>query len=430
MRGFCLLVLAISTGSAAFGQPVAPSATSEPLGRTFFVRQTSGDDRSDGTSPEAAWRSIGRLSGALEAGDTAYVGPGLYRDQIVLRHGGAPNRRIRVLADAAGVYTHDRPGVVMLTGAEPVDERVFEPHGSPGAYKARFSDFVPVGVVEMDGPQLRYMRARSTREHLVDGLSEREVVAASPSTYFHDAEAGVLYLHTSDGAAPAQHELELIQRGAGITVAHQDFVTIFGFTIRHTGDAGILFSDGSRHGIAIDNISYGHRIGIRVNGATHVLVSGNVLFRNENSGVYFLRDATLGLALDNVLYENAKGVRFGSRSNQGRAIGNLVFRNREAGISVEDSLGIQVMNNRMVRNRETQLLLWKSRQHQSEGNCFEASPRGPVTARQDQSRYADLAAFQQATGQDLGSRSGDCGSLPEALDVRRLHRKQRDVAPR
>jgi parallel beta-helix repeat protein len=417
-RRLGLLALAFSTAGVAFGQQAPPRATpSEP--RTFFVRQTLGDDKNDGTSPQTAWRSIGRLSGALEAGDTAYVGPGLYRDQIVVRGSGTPDRRIRILADPTGAHTQDRPGVVMITGAEPVDEGRFEPEGRPGVYRARFADFTPAGVVEMDGPQLRYMRARSTREHLVDRLPELEVVALRPSTYFHDAAAGVLYLHTSDGAPPARHELELMRRGSGITVADRHFVTIAGFTIRHTADAGILFADGARHGIAVDNVCYGHRIGIRVNGATGVLLSGNVLFRNENSGVYFLRGASQGRVLANVLYENVKGVRFGSRSDHGQVVGNLAFRNREVGISVEDSRGVQVMANRLVRNREDQLLFWKSREHQSEGNCFDVSD-AQATARLDQARHADLLAYQRAAGQDLASRAGDCGPLPETTDVQRL----------
>jgi parallel beta-helix repeat protein len=418
-RRLCLLALAGSIAGTSSGEPAAPKPSGEPQGRTFYVRQASGDDHNDGTSPDTAWRSIGRVSSALDAGDTAYVGPGLYRDQLVLRRSGTPGRRIRILADPSGLHTHDRPGVVMITGAEPVDEHRFEPQGSPGVYQARFTDFVPVGVVEMDGPQFRYQRARSTREHLVEGLSQLEVVAARPSTWFHDAKAGVLYLHTSDGAAPARHELELVRRGAGIAVANRHFVTISGFTIRHTADAGILFSDGARHGIAIDNVCYGHRIGIRVNGASHVLVAGNVLFRNENSGIYFLRGASLGRAIDNVLYENLKGVRFGSRSDHGRVIGNTAFRNLEVGISIEDSTGTHVLGNRMSHNGDAQLLLLKSRGHQSEGNCFEASAE--QAARLDHVRYADLAAFQRDSKQDLGSRSGDCGPLPETIDVRGLH---------
>ena len=46
------------------------------------------------------WRSVQRLSGAMRAGDTAYVGPGLYREGVVVRHGGTPEARLMVLRGA------------------------------------------------------------------------------------------------------------------------------------------------------------------------------------------------------------------------------------------------------------------------------------------------------------------------------------------
>jgi parallel beta-helix repeat protein len=412
------ILLAAAVASGALAQ-ASGDAAGDPPGRVFYVR-LAGDDHADGTSPETAWRSLSRLSGALTAGDTAYVGPGLHRDQLVLRSSGTAERHIRVIADPDGAHTGDAPGPVLVTGAEPVDEGRFEAAGPPGVYQTKFADFVPVGVVEMDGPQYRYMRARSTREHLVDGLTVSEVVAARPSTYTYDAETEVLLLHTSDGAPPARHGLELIRRGAGITVPGKEFVTISGFTIRHTGDAGILFSDGSRHGIALDNVCWGNRIGIRVNAATDVLVAGNTLFRNENSGVYFLREAVRGRALHNVLYENVKGVRYGSRSDEGQAIGNIAFRNHEVGVSVEDTAGTLVLNNRLVRNGDAQLLLLKARSSRSDGNCFEAEAPAQAIAGLELERYAQLGAFRAAAAQDLGSRVGDCGLPPSPIDVQAL----------
>ena len=425
MRVVAILFVALASGVSA--QPSSSDAERDPGGRTYYVRQT-GDDLDDGTSPETAWRSLSRLSGALQVGDTAYVGPGLHRDQLVLRSSGTAERRIRVIADPEGAHTGDPPGPVLVTGAEPVDEQRFEPAGSPGVFQARFTDFVPIGVVEMDGPQYRYMRARSTREHLVDGLTLPEVVAARPSTYTYDAETQILLLHTSDGKPPAGHGLELIRRGAGITVPGQAFITISGFTIRHTGDAGILFADGSQHGIAIDNVCWGHRIGIRVNGATDVLVAGNTLFRNENSGVYFLREALRGRAFHNVLYENVKGVRFGSRSDEGQAIGNVAFRNHEVGVSVEDTAGTLVLNNRLVRNGDAQLLLLKARDPRSDGNCFEAEAPGQALGVIGYERYSELAAFRVAAGQDVGSRLGACGPLPSPIDVQALSEAAEPIA--
>ena len=88
-------------------------AEAEPPGRVFYIRQTVGDDTNDGLSPGNAWRSISKLSGAMRAGDTAYVGPGLYRDQILVGSDGTAQKPIRFIADTTGVHSGDPAGVVM-----------------------------------------------------------------------------------------------------------------------------------------------------------------------------------------------------------------------------------------------------------------------------------------------------------------------------
>src|SRR5919204_1298019 len=93
----------------------------ETSAATYYVRQTVGDDTHDGLSPETAWQHITQLSGNMHAGDTAYVGPGLYREEITVLNDGAPDKRIIFIADTTGQHTGDPPGVVMITGAEPLD---------------------------------------------------------------------------------------------------------------------------------------------------------------------------------------------------------------------------------------------------------------------------------------------------------------------
>ena len=94
-------------------------------------------DTNDGRSAQTAWGSISKLS-TLEAGDTAIVGPGLYREMVLVRNSGTAEARIRFIADSAGRYTGDPPGIVMITGADPVDERLFEAHSEPGVYVFSF----------------------------------------------------------------------------------------------------------------------------------------------------------------------------------------------------------------------------------------------------------------------------------------------------
>jgi parallel beta-helix repeat protein len=395
-------------------------------GATYYVRQAAGSDTNDGRTAATAWRGIARLGGVLKAGDTAYVGPGLYRDGILLQHSGTPEARIMLVGDTLGAHTGDPPGPVMIAGTEPVDESIFSA-SSASVYRATFGDYPVLGVVEMDGRQRRYLKAEGTVEHTndgLDGLSALEVVAARPGSYHYDAEAKQLFLHTSDGKPPRAHEIELIRRQSGVYVHDKHYVTVVGFTFRHMSDAGINFFRGSRDGVAMHNTAYGCHQGISVYGALNVLVYGNSLFGNENCGVYFAAGAAGGLAIENVAYENAKGVRWSSGSNDGMALGNTLFDNHERGLAIESTERIVVRDNRLARNAVSQLMVMKGT-YDADRNCFESNGAGQSIADfiYGGERYADLAGYRRAKGQDSGSRMGSCGPLPQKIDVLQLHRQ-------
>jgi parallel beta-helix repeat protein len=402
------------------------------LATTYYVRQTVGDDANDGTSAATAWRHAARLSSAMHAGDVAYVGPGLYREGIVVENDGAPDGRITFVADTTGQHTGDPPGVVMLAGADPIDEAIFQPDSAPGVYVAAMPE-IAFGVVEMDGPQYRYTGTHESQELVVEHMTPREVVAKRPSSYFYDDEAKRLYLHTSDGRPPQAHELEIIRRGNGILVQGRHHVTVAGFTFRHMQDSGVSFFRGSGDCLALGNTSYGSRQGIRVYGATNVLVYGNTLFRNENCGVYFALASTSAEAIGNTAYENVKGVRWSSGSVDGVCLDNVLFDNHERGIAIENSDRLLVRGNRVVNNAESQLLVIQSA-YSSESNCWETGGPGQLVAEFFPyfagDHYATLAAYQTARHQDTTSRAGGCGPLPTKLDVNRLHAETTSYAER
>lgn len=419
ISGHFLIALVTLTAIAA--------GTGKACAETYYVRQTVGNDAHDGRSAATAWRSITKLSTAMRAGDTAYVGPGLYREQVTVGADGGSGARIVFVADDTGQHTGDPPGAVMITGADPVDEAVFAPAGSPGVYTAALPAAV-LGVVEMDGPQRRYRRARDTKEHLIEKLSEADVVARLPGTQSYDEERKTLLLHTSDERAPTAHEIELIHRGTGIGMAGKHFVTIIGFTFRHFGDAGISFFKGSGDGIALGNTSYGGRQGIRVYAATNILVSGNTLFRNDNSGVYFAAQSTGGVVLGNTAYENLKGIRWSSESSYAVARDNVVFENTEAGIAIEDAAGAHLRGNRLLANPRTQLMIIRS-VVDSENNCF-AGPSQFVADYVFLDHFPTLDAYRHAKAQDLHSTSGSCDPAPAKVDVHRLHEETTHYADR
>ena len=420
MSGICLAVALSATGSSAQALSL-DEPEGQPRGhRIFYVRQTVGDDANDGLSPDKAWRTISMLESAMRAGDTAYVGPGLYREILTVGNSGTAEEPITFVADTSGEHTTDPPGVVMITGADSMDEAIFEPQSTPGLYKISGIEGLVRGVVEMDGPQNRYATARDTWEHLRESMPEFDVVTRTPSSFFHDDEAKVVYIHTSDDKPPSTHEIELIRRSYGIVAYGKHYITVIGFTFRHMGTAGINFEKGSNHCIAINNTSYGAWQGVRVASSTDALVAGNTSFRNGNSGIYFLGESTHGHAIGNVLYENAKGVRWSSESRNGLALDNVAFANHENGIAIEKADDVRVIRNVLVGNAISQLLVRSSR-YLSQGNCFENDDTEQLTAKLFyERRYKTLAEYRQAVNQDRGSREV-CGRLPERIDVQRLH---------
>lgn len=398
-------------------QSEKPSAPTP--GRVFFVRQTVGSDVNDGLSPATAWKTISRLAERLQAGDSVYIGPGLYRENVVPRNPATAEKRIRFIADAEGRLTGDPPGAVMITGADPFDETLFKREKAAVVYRAPSLGSHVLGVVEMDGPQLRYTNATDTREYGVNGKSALEVVAAMPSSFHYDGEAAVFYIHTSDGRPPSEHEIEIIRRNNGIVMNSKPYVTVVGFTFRHMSDAGLAFWDGSDGGIAMNNVSWGGRQGIRVYASKDVLIHGNTLFRNDNSGVYFAKQSTHGYAIANITYENVKGVRWSSDSNFGLALNNHAFENREAGIAIEDVQGTRLAGNQVTGN-PAQLLTYKS-EYEADGNCFETKGDGQLVALVEYGyKFSQLSDYQKARQKDLSSRHGAC-QKKDRIDVRLLH---------
>jgi parallel beta-helix repeat protein len=424
-RKLWLLLLTLALGLNTFVLEPAASTTPAKVkkGTKFYVRQTVGDDTNDGKSPETAWKSISKLSHAMHAGDTAYIGPGLYRDKIMVLNEGRPDARITFVADSTGQQTGDPPGVVMITGAEPVDENIFVRH-SERVYKAKLAPPV-IGLTEMDGPQYRYNRVAQTKEFLVDKMPGVNIVAKYPSSFFYDAENQMLYIHTTDGKPPNTHEIEIIRRVAGIsTLEGHRHITVIGFTFRHEGDSGIYFFKETGDGVAINNTVYGSRQGIRAYNSVNISLYGNTLFRNENSGAYFVQQSTNGQFINNVSYENVKGVRWGSQSVNGLALGNTLFDNLEAGLSLEDVSGLVVRNNHLSNNKETQLKVLLDAEYDSDNNCFQNGSTEQSVSHFSNVAFYDrqktLPEYQKVKGRDLHSREGGC-QIPQKIDVRKLH---------
>jgi hypothetical protein len=395
--------------------PAAPGAAAA----IYYVRGSAGNDTNDGRAPVRSFQTLHRAMLSLRPGDTLYVGPGLYRDELQLANFAADAHRTVIVADTEGRRVGESPGPVVIAGSDPVGPRLFERGEAPGTYTARLP--APVyGVVEMDGPQARYLEAQETDDFVFRKVPEDKIVASVPSTWRYDGDAGLLYIHTSDGRPPGDHRMEIIRRRNGFFFNRAANITVKGFVLRHSAMAGIEFFNGSDGGLALDNLSFGHHQGIQVHSSRHVRVVRNVLFRNTNSGLYFLAKAAQGLAAGNEAFENVKGIRVGSDSVGALILENRLFANQDAGLAIEHANGAQVWRNHLADNDGRQLLVVES-DYVADYNCYASVgvPQLIADFFTKTTRFERLEDYQRASGQDLHARAGGCEiphDLPDVLD--------------
>jgi len=385
-------------------------------GTTYYTRSTVGKDFNDGTSPETAWLTVTRAARDLGPGDTLIIGPGLYRESVVIKRGGLPGRPVRIFGDSSGKMTGDPPGPVVMAGTIPIDETIFEPEGTPGVFKATISTKTVTGAVEMDGLQYRY---RSVREPKSD-VPYVERVRREVGSVWYVRDTSTFYIHTRDGKPPSNHELEIVARHSAFSMEGQPHIWISGLTLRHYLDGAIVFR-GSDHGRVFNVTAFGSRQGIRIRESKQMQILKNTLFRNENSGVYFYVESLGGLAQGNIAYENDVGIRFGSESHAGLVLDNLIIDNHDAGLSFE-VVKFAVASHNILKGNASQLRLRKS-SFFSDNNCYEISTEsGQVLAKENPIvNYQDLSEFSNKFGTDLNSREGDCAIEVDKVDVEKLH---------
>ena len=76
---------------------------------TYYIRKT-GSNSNNGTSAATAWLTLGKAlaSGStVVAGDTIYVGAGVYRETVAVAVSGSSGSPIKVIGDVTGQYTGD-----------------------------------------------------------------------------------------------------------------------------------------------------------------------------------------------------------------------------------------------------------------------------------------------------------------------------------
>jgi hypothetical protein len=165
-RRVAFWTLTVLVTAALAGAPAVRAAT-------YYVR-APGDDRKEGTTAQAAFRTVTRAAQVLAHGDRIVIGPGQYREAVLISERfGTPEAPLAVVGDESGKLTGDTPGAVV------VEPAIF---GEPALYIHR-SQHVQVSGLTFRGRgvglQVEKVRGLAIERCTFDGLSKGLAVALS-----------------------------------------------------------------------------------------------------------------------------------------------------------------------------------------------------------------------------------------------------------
>ena len=264
------LATCLITGTVKLADQTA-SAQSAP---GLYV-SVSGNDRQDGTSPAKALRTISAALSRARPGDTVYVGPGTYREQVVTQRAGAPGAEITIRG-VGGKAVIDGSTLNWEAGKSQNQALVELRHPFVRVVNLTVQNSKNTGILlAADDLTVEDSKVLETQLHAISTDTSRQ-------TNYHDTDESmirrivlknnVIERASLDGNSQA---LSLIADGFLVT----------GNTVHSSMREGIDIWLGSRRGEVVGNTVYGNRAtGIYVDGAAYVKIHRNVVFGN-GSGI-------------------------------------------------------------------------------------------------------------------------------------------------
>ncbi len=290
---------------------------------------------------DAVFATINDGVAQLKPGDTLIVGPGVYREEVILGAGGSRDRPITIRAEYPGWA--EMRGSVRLDAWQPVAP-FRHVHSAPLAESTSM-------VYELD-------TGTDYRE-----VANLQMVERQPGSFFYCRDAKVVYVHPSDSAAMERHVVEASVLDYGIAVLDPPIFgarspQIIGLIIE-----GLVVSGYARGGIYLPNavdcqvldcVVYHCRRGIFFRNAMSSRISGCRVFACHDP---FHREmgniGIMGYIADCVLENNivhdtrSHGIRFYGGWYGSRMINNLAFDCR---------IGLQVKGYELDRQRAAHYL--------------------------------------------------------------------------
>lgn len=277
---------------------------------------------SDTSGYDGVFTTIGEAVAEVQPGDTVVIGPGVFREQIILSSGGTRDRPVTIRAEY--------PGWAELRGSIRLCD--WQPHSRlENVYGTRLAEPTTM-VYELD-----------------TGIDYREVASLQvlnrePGSFFYSADEAVLYVHPSVGGDMDRHLIEASVMDYGIVALDPPVFGARSPQITGVVIEGLVISGYSKGGVylanavqceVIDCIVYRCRRGIFFRNALSSRISGCRVFSCHDP---FHREmgniGMMGYIADCVLENNtvydtrSHGIRFYGGWYGSRMLNNLAFDSR------------------------------------------------------------------------------------------------------
>ena len=114
---------------------------------TYYVRKT-GSDAAAGTSAGASWLTIDKAANTVAAGDTVYIGAGVYRELVTMDTSGTSGNQISYIADVTGAQTGDG-GLVIISCYDNENDRTVGERSA--CWNMNGKEFITIRGFTMEG---------------------------------------------------------------------------------------------------------------------------------------------------------------------------------------------------------------------------------------------------------------------------------------
>jgi hypothetical protein len=204
----------------------------------YYVSRQNGNDGNAGTSPATAKATIGAGLGLMSAGDTLYIGPGIYRETFTDTDftAGTSGNETKIIGDPECQYlTTDTPGIVRVTGCG--------------------TDEIPTSGVVWDSLPVAYLWIKNLN---IDGSSNNYAVQTSSTTQYWEncVIQGYQAVFASSNDSPIFKNCLFI--GGGGPYCSRNTSTINCVAIAPGGSLGLFYT-----GYHIGSISIGGAFGFQ-----------------------------------------------------------------------------------------------------------------------------------------------------------------------